>query len=137
MVYFVGVCRETTSYEWFHELIERIELDTVFKFRFYITGKMKPEQVANIYSLEMENQNASLYKDPITKLSTSTFYGRPDWNNVFEDILDGEDSKIENRKERIGVFYCGPNGLGDTIIEKIRLIEKNGIKVDFYREKFT
>lgn len=134
-VFFIGVCRETYSYEWFHELVHSIEQDNVneiFTFRFYVTGSLPTKQIANICAFEADYEAGALSStDPVTLLNSPTFYGRPVWQNIFDDIAKECSSK------RVGVFYCGPGILGDAIAKVCALKSNKILEFEFFQEKFT
>ena len=67
-------------------------------------------------------------EDVFTHLKTKTHMGRPDWNKLFEEIL-AKDSN--DKKKDIGVFFCGPKTMAETV-----KAECAKHKVTFYKEQF-
>lgn len=133
-VHFIGVCHDTNSYEWFHDLVHSIELEDtngLFDFRFHITGSLTLKQVANICAIEADYEAGALSStDPVTLLNTPTHYGRPMWQKIFHEITRG------NEHRRFGVFYCGPDILGCAIKRICFLKSNNSVQFDFFHEKF-
>lgn len=134
-VFFIGVCRDTYSYEWFHELVHSLEQDNfdgTFTFRFYVTGTLTNQQISNICAYEANFETGKLtVTDPVTLLNSPTYYGRPMWSSLFDEI------SYECTTNRIGVFYCGPGILGDAIDRICTLKSNKTLKFEYYREKFS
>lgn len=70
--------------------------------------------------------------DPITQLTSSTRYGRPDFASLFDRV-----AKETKRGARVGVFYCGPR-VGAVSVEKAmrRVNEKGEVQFVFRKERF-
>jgi hypothetical protein len=50
-------------------------------------------------------------RDLVTGLKTRTTAGRPNWDKVFQQLLD-------QNKGKVTVFYCGPPQLGKELKQK-------------------
>ncbi|KAL3897286.1 MAG: hypothetical protein SGCHY_003514, partial [Lobulomycetales sp.] len=115
-VYFIWVCRDYTAFEWFHDLILELETDAKASNRnfselldvsIYLTGKLGIDNVYNICVNEAEEGNRI---DTITGLESKTHFGRPDLDKVFGRLSQ------ENRAMDVGVFFCGPARLRDSLL---------------------
>ncbi|KOS18227.1 Superoxide-generating NADPH oxidase heavy chain subunit A [Escovopsis weberi] len=106
-VYFVWVCRDFGSFEWFQSLLSAIEaqdVDSRIEIHTYLTAKIKADDAANI----MLN-GADADRDAVTGLRSPTNFGRPNWDMLFRGIR-----KLHTPCEA-GVFFCGPKPLGDNL----------------------
>lgn len=125
-IFFVGICPDPHSYEWFHEFSREVEeADDRFSFRFYFTRPLSTQQIAHLY-VSLEEQQL----DPVTKLHTLTRFGRPKWSELFDEVA----LKCfgDKQPQRIGLFYCGPHTLGNVIKKESR---RGGF--EYHREKFN
>ena len=105
-VYFLWVCRDRQAFEWFQDLLQLIESDEriqgMIEINTYLTEKIKEDEMQNILLNEGMNADG---KDVITGLSSRTSYGRPNWDEIFEDV------SAKNPTTDVGVFLCGPKPL--------------------------
>ena len=58
----------------------------------------------NIYVSEVGAE-----RDAITSLRAPTHFGRPNWDRVFSGLVD------RHSETDIGVFFCGPQVLSNTL----------------------
>ncbi|KAJ2058464.1 hypothetical protein GGI17_005015 [Coemansia sp. S146] len=132
-VYFLWVCRDIQSLEWFQDLLVALDeedIGDVLEIRTYLTGQLNIDQIRNI----------ALYQDPdgpdaVTGLYRSpTYYGRPNFNSIFENI------GLTTPGSEIGVFFCGPKAMGRTIRKISRKWTNNfryaNTKFVFHKENF-
>ena len=74
------------------------------------------------------------HPDPTTKLAGRTNYGRPRWDLLLPRIAE------EQKNKSVGVFFCGPKPLGDTVKKHCRRINRDNLgnktEFSFYAEKF-
>ncbi|KAI8325800.1 hypothetical protein GQ54DRAFT_254126 [Martensiomyces pterosporus] len=132
-VYFLWVCRDVQSLEWFQDLLTALDEEDIgdlLETRTYLTGQLSIDHIRNI----------ALYHDPegpdaVTGLYRSpTYYGRPNFNRIFSDI------GMRNPNTNIGVFFCGPKPMGRTLRKLTRRWSKNlsstNTKFDFHKESF-
>ena len=106
-VYFVWVIRDFGTAEWFHSLLHAIEeQDTQnrIEISIYLTAKIKEDDMNNILV-----QDVGAERDAITSLRAPTHFGRPNWDRVFSSIAD------KHPETDIGVFFCGPSVLSNTL----------------------
>ncbi|XP_014235991.1 NADPH oxidase 5 [Trichogramma pretiosum] len=133
---FFWLNRSHRSFEWFVDLLTQLEIDqaeneskhrdedgktTVERFlemHMYVTSapaKTDMKAVALNMGLDLLFQKEKL--DFITGLKTRSKTGRPDWDEVFQELKN-------KQKGKITVFYCGPPQLG-------RILRKRCEKVGF------
>ncbi|CAB0028562.1 unnamed protein product [Trichogramma brassicae] len=133
---FFWLNRSQHSFEWFVDLLTQLEIDqaeneskhrdedgktTVERFlemHMYVTSapaKTDMKAVALNMGLDLLFQKEKL--DFITGLKTRSKTGRPDWDEVFQELKN-------KQKGKITVFYCGPPQLG-------RILRKRCEKVGF------
>lgn len=106
-VYFIWICRDFGSFEWFRSLLMAVEAQDVqhrIEIHTYLTAKIKADDATNIM---INDANAD--RDAITGLRSRTSFGRPNWDAVFKGIR-----KVHAPGE-VGVFFCGPKGLGSAL----------------------
>ncbi|KAI9504565.1 hypothetical protein GGI25_000775 [Coemansia spiralis] len=107
-LYFIWVCRETQSFEWFKDLLAALDEENtgeILEMRTYLTGQLSMDQIRNIaLSQDTDGPDAvtGLYRSP-------TYYGRPNFDKIFEEI------GMRNPLSDIGVFFCGSNGLAHDL----------------------
>ncbi|KAJ2235684.1 hypothetical protein H4R99_002353 [Coemansia sp. RSA 1722] len=107
-VYFIWVCRDIKSLEWFRDLLAALDAEDIghiIEIRTYLTGQLSVDHIRNI------SMNQDRYgPDAVTGLYRSpTYYGRPNFDKIFEDI------GRRNPDTDIGVFFCGSKQLGRKI----------------------
>ncbi|KAJ1812413.1 NADPH oxidase 3, partial [Coemansia sp. RSA 2599] len=132
-VYFLWVCRDIQSLEWFQDLLlalDEEDIGDILEIRTYLTGQLSVEQIRNI----------ALYQDPngpdaVTGLYRSpTYYGRPNFDTIFENI------GMRTPGADIGVFFCGPKPMGRTLRGLARKWTNNlshmGTAFNFHKENF-
>ncbi|KAJ2400828.1 hypothetical protein GGI23_001790 [Coemansia sp. RSA 2559] len=132
-VYLLWVCRDVQALEWFQDLLVALDeedIGDILEVRTYLTGQLSVDQIRNI----------ALYQDPngpdaVTGLYRSpTYYGRPNFNNIFEDI------GMRTPGADIGVFFCGPKPMSRTLRKISRKWTNNfkysGTNFVFHKENF-
>ncbi|KAJ3043889.1 hypothetical protein HDV00_003927 [Rhizophlyctis rosea] len=130
-VYFIWVCRDKEAFEWFQDLLSTLESENISNFleiHTYLTGNLKADEVKNIIMNDQEG-----VEDAITGLRSPTHYGRPNWDGIFKQV------QRVHRGEDIGVFFCGPKVLGDTLhknCNKWTEATEDGTKFFFNEENF-
>lgn len=115
-LHFVWLNRDQYSFEWFGELLARLESqDTrhLLDIHIYMTAG-RTDIAAGALSLARDVLHAERGTDLITGLRAKTKMGAPDW----EALLGG--IRNQHWPERVDVFYCGPEGLGDKIGQACR-----------------
>lgn len=128
-VYFFWICRDFESLAWFKSLllaIEEQDKTRQIEVRAHLTAKISHEDALNI-QLNYED------RDPITGLIAPTNFGRPNWDMIFRGI-----KKLHCPGEA-GVFFCGPNGLGNELALKCNQYSEpgaEGFEFHFGKENF-
>ena len=119
-VEFIWVCKDTTSFEWFQNLLSSLEQQSqdaasrpganseFLRIHTYLTQKLDADTAQNIV---LNSVGAAV--DPLTELKSRTNFGRPDFGKLFEGIREG----ILNRtylsglegdmRTNVGVYFCG------------------------------
>jgi len=106
-VYFVWICRDFQSFEWFQSLllaIEEQDLENFIEIHTYLTTKIALDDIENIAANDVGND-----RDAVTRLRAPTHYGRPNWDRIFTSIRD------KHTSTDVGVFFCGPKVLGHSL----------------------
>ncbi|KAI7825874.1 ferric reductase NAD binding domain-containing protein [Kickxella alabastrina] len=107
-MYFLWVCRDTRSLEWFRDLLAALDeedIGDVLEIRTYLTGPLSLNHICNITLNQSSNG-----PDAITGLYRSpTYYGRPNFDKIFEEI------GMRNPNTDIGLFVCGSKSLSSTV----------------------
>ncbi|XP_030845637.1 NADPH oxidase 5-like [Strongylocentrotus purpuratus] len=117
---FVWINRDQRSFEWFISLISTIELeqaeipaaDRFLDIHLYMTSALLPSDMKAIglhVALDLIHQKKN--RDTITGLKTRTQAGRPDWDEVFQNLK-------QQHKGKITVFFCGSPALGKILSTK-------------------
>ncbi|KAJ3117532.1 hypothetical protein HK098_006239 [Nowakowskiella sp. JEL0407] len=130
-VYFFWVNRDKEAFEWFHSLLATLEESVPTSFleiHVYLTGKLSVDDIQNI----VLNQDEAM--DPMTELRTRCHYGRPDWDRIFSGV-SAANSQVADLD--VGVFYCGPTQLAETLKKATLTATKKGnVKFTFRKEHF-
>ncbi|CAM4881287.1 unnamed protein product [Rotaria socialis] len=122
---FIWVTREQRSLEWFISLLAQMEIEqqrlrqisdkgSLLEFHLYVTSAQSQADLKalNIYlSLDLIGRENSTNCDAIDGLRQRTKHGRPDWDQVFTEL-------VCQKKGKISVFYCGPPSLSAELTRK-------------------
>ncbi|XP_078088682.1 NADPH oxidase 2-like [Mustelus asterias] len=132
-IYFYWLCRETSAFEWFADLLQSLELQMLergnsdfLSYNIYLTGW--DENQATHFAMHHEAQT-----DVITGLKQKTLYGRPNWEIEFKNIA------TKHPSTNVGVFLCGPQALAKTL-NKMSIAHSSadprGVHFIFNKENF-
>jgi len=125
-LYFHWLNRSQASYEWFQNLLIQAEEVLKDQFKLYIYLTSFNHNLTNIaMQIAVEEFYSAHGRDPFTQLHAITKPGRPNWSLVFSELL------ANHPNERIQIYYCGPQELGDDLQHHCY---KFGF--EFYRERF-
>ncbi|GAA6000613.1 hypothetical protein JCM10207_004576 [Rhodosporidiobolus poonsookiae] len=105
--YFFWVCRDYDSFEWLQSLLLALEaqdLDNNIEIHTYLTGRVKENDVQNIFANDVGGD-----VDALTGLRAPTHYGRPNWDRIFRTIAS------HHPNTDVGTFFCGPEPLSLTL----------------------
>ncbi|KNC81337.1 hypothetical protein SARC_06335 [Sphaeroforma arctica JP610] len=134
-VYFIWICRDRRSFEWFQDLIEALELQMVsqgmqafLQIDVYLTERIKHEEITNIVT------EGDASEDLLHGQHTKTHFGRPHWDKIFAE------TSTKHANEQVGVFFCGPKVLGKVLHTKCNeysdKIQHGGARYIFNEEVF-
>jgi len=147
-VEFIWVCRDTSSFEWFQNLLSSLEAQSAaaaegsgagpefLRIHTYLTQRLDVDQTTNIY---LNSVGANL--DPLTELRSRTNFGRPDFKKLFGAMREGirEGSymgDLKQSKADVGVYFCGPNTAAKDIKKAARSATGKGVRFGFWKERF-
>ncbi|GAA5835903.1 hypothetical protein JCM11251_006598 [Rhodosporidiobolus azoricus] len=153
-VHFIWIAKDTGSIGWFNALLRQLEeaqTDPSFlTLSLYLTQYLSPSLITNITihsTSPPTGEGQDL--DPVTRLSARTQYGRPDFGALFGAMREGieQGGWLPGRETRlrttVGVFYCGPDGLAQSLEEHTKRASaagsgsgEGGVKFTFVKEKF-
>jgi predicted ferric reductase len=127
-VHFYWMNRDTSSFEWFLDLLATLEKRCPFlEINLFFTGQItEAEEIRNIIYAENEGLDA------ITGLSSRTTFGRPNMDKIFADLA------TKYKGHRIGCFFCGPPVLSNLLYDKcVKYTDPNtGTKFIYHKENF-
>lgn len=132
-VYFYWINRDTESFAWFQSLLASLE-ETVSTRQLEIFSYITAQQaLGDIHNIILNDDQAF---DPVTELKTRTNYGRPEWTSIFQNIRSK--TTFRGRKDvfKIGVFFCGPKGLGKSLAKVCHDTSDDKIQFVFHKEHF-
>ncbi|KAI9564083.1 hypothetical protein GHT06_007821 [Daphnia sinensis] len=131
---FFWINRDQRSFEWFVDMLSQLEmeqtdvggvLDRFLDLHMYITSALKKTDMKAVgLQMAFDLLYAKEKRDLVTGLKTRTNAGRPNWDKVFQKILDEDKGKVT-------VFYCGPPQLAKELTKKC-----NDFGFDFRKEIF-
>ncbi|KAI9370860.1 FAD-binding domain-containing protein [Aspergillus egyptiacus] len=147
-VEFIWVCKDTTSFEWFQELLSSLEdqsaseaayqgISEFLRIHIYLTQRLDQDTTANIY---LNSVGGDL--DPLTELKSRTNFGRPDFKRLFTAMRKGlqDQSYISglhtHSRTEIGVYFCGPNVAARQIKAAAAASSTKDVKFKFWKEHF-
>jgi NAD(P)H-flavin reductase len=108
-VHFYWLNREQKAFEWFVELLSRIEAqdtNNLFDINLYLTGaQQKSDMKSSTLFVAMDLMHSQTQVDLITGLKSRTQTGRPDWEEIFQDVAQ------QHAPNKVDVYFCGPPGL--------------------------
>ncbi|MCJ1476352.1 NADPH oxidase 4 [Lambiella insularis] len=147
-VEFIWVCKDTSSFEWFQNLLSALEAQSLeaasqshesefLRIHTYLTQHIDADTQANIYL-----NSVGAHYDPLTELKSRTNFGRPDFKKLFEGLKEGlEDgnyiSGLDAKKGvDVGVYYCGPNVAAREIRKSCREVGDGNVRFRFWKEHF-
>lgn len=126
-VHFFWLNREPHSFEWFHDLLTRIEQTDqgrLVDIRIFMTSG-RGHITATFLNLARELLHQQGDPDLLTGLKSKTNMGRPDWQQELSEIAE------QHRPDPVEVFFCGPRGLGHQIRAVCRDLELPFREEDF------
>ncbi len=110
-VHFFWVNRDQYSFEWFRDLLARLEendKDGMLDIHMCMDGRGGGATALGV-ELAREVMHAAGRSDLITGLHTHTHVGPPDWEGMLAEVVSWHPN------EAVDVFFCGPPGLAIKI----------------------
>lgn len=108
-VHFYWLNREQKAFEWFVELLSRIEAEdtnNLFDINLYLTGaQASSDMKSSTLFVAMDLMHSQTQVDLITGLKVRTKTGRPDWDAIFRNVAK------QHAPDKVDVYFCGPPGL--------------------------
>jgi len=148
-VEFIWVCKEVSSFEWFHTLLSSLERQSqapgfnsastadFLRIHIYLTAKLDVDTAQNIV---LNSVGAEL--DPLTELRSRTNFGRPDFRRLFTAMRDGilDQTYISgleaSLRTNVGVYFCGPNVAARDVKLAARHASTEQVHFSFWKEHF-
>lgn len=105
-VYFHWLNRSQLSYEWFQKLLLQAEKTLGEHFRLHIHLTSLSHNLTNIaMQIAAGEFHRKHQRDPFTSLHAATNPGRPNWPELFAELVK------QHPGYPVNVYYCGPPGL--------------------------
>jgi NADPH oxidase len=152
-VEFFWICRDTSSFKWFHELLVSLEAqslgasdgmgDDFLRIHTYITKPMDLDSANNIVLNSVGTE-----KDALTELRSRTGYGRPNFKRLFTGMRDGiidqrympslgiPQVNSKGATTEVGVYFCGPSAASRDIKKACQMADCKEVKFKFWKEHF-
>lgn len=118
---FFWINRDQRSFEWFVHMLSQLEMEQAeigsalgrfLDLHMYITSALKKTDLKAVgLQMALELLYAKEKRDLVTGLKTRTNSGRPNWDKVFQKLVDEDKGKVT-------VFYCGPSQLAKELKKK-------------------
>ncbi|XP_046642950.1 NADPH oxidase 5-like isoform X1 [Daphnia pulicaria] len=131
---FFWINRDQRSFEWFVHVLSQLEMEQVemdsalgrfLDLHMYITSALKKTDLKAVgLQMALDLLYAEEKRDLVTGLKTRTNAGRPNWDKVFQKLVDED-------KGNVTVFYCGPPELSKVLKKKC-----NKFGFNFHKEIF-
>jgi len=144
-VEFIWICRDMSSFEWFHNLLKSLEKQSVnivggenfLRIHIYLTQKL---DINTAHNIVLNSIGTTL--DPLTQLRTGTQFGRPDFPKLFAAMREGivDQTYISGLeampKKEVGVYFCGPSSAARAIRRACRGASSKDVRFGFWKEHF-
>ncbi|EEP78645.1 hypothetical protein UREG_03491 [Uncinocarpus reesii 1704] len=145
-VEFIWICRDTSSFEWFHALLSSLEAQSAadsrsgqefLRIHTYLTQRFDQDTAANIMLNSVGQQ-----VDPLTELRTGTKFGRPDFKTFFSALRNGLVDQTympgldASLRTDVGVYFCGPNVAAKDIRKAAKECTTREVRFRFWKEHF-
>lgn len=149
-IYFYWITREQEALTWFTETMNQLsEMDTENRLEIHnYYSSIKDTKVIEPLQALQKFIHTTEGQDIVSGLTTKqmTHFGRPNWKGEFARIADNH-ARLERvqpigEKEEIGVFFCGPKPLGNTLHDECTSFNQNkdrrvkDVEFDFHSENF-
>ncbi|CAF1196565.1 unnamed protein product [Adineta ricciae] len=138
---FIWVNRDQKNFEWFLNLLRQFEQEQEYylasnsnekrflDIHLYFTEIKHDENIGNVpLDLVTKIWAQVAGQDIFTSLKSKTHIGRPKWEDLFSNLISGENASTAND---VDVFFCGPSTMAQTIRNHCATF-----RFRFYEEKF-
>ena len=136
---FFWICPSLDTFEWFGVLLKDLELEMktinkqdLLEYKLYLTRGWNLKEAKQIAT-----NDADPY-DLFTGLEAKTNYGRPNFEVYFKQIIEDKQQQLDlnNHKQQIGVFFCGPKNLSSELHKLCNKISNDKIQFLYNKENF-
>ncbi|XP_037379016.1 NADPH oxidase 4 isoform X6 [Talpa occidentalis] len=122
-LYFIWVCRDIQSFQWFADLL------CVLHNKFW--QENRPDYVNVQLYLSQTDGLQKIIGEKYEALNSRLFIGRPRWKLLFDEIAKC------NRGKTVGVFCCGPNSISKTLHKLSNRYNFYGTRFEYNKESFS
>jgi len=133
-VHFFWICREQSNFSWFSNNLRAIESnpathDSIEITTFFTSTHGRHDLRSMLLWFGINEGN---FGDMISGLHSKSYWGRPDFNAIFDHI-----NVLYNNKKNVGVFFCGPPALSDELSRLCKVHNgKNATTFIYFKERF-
>ena len=138
---FIWINRDQKNFEWFLNLLRQFEEEQetylasnpeekrFLDIRLYFTEVKLDQNIGNApLDLVTKVWAQIAGQDIFTSLKSRTRLGRPNWDEIFTELISGDNSATSND---VSVFFCGPPSMGNSVQRKCA-----AYRFRYYEEKF-
>lgn len=122
-LYFIWVCRNIQSFQWFADLL------SVLHNKFW--QENRPDYVNVQLYLSQTDGIQKIIGEKYQALNSRLFIGRPRWKLIFDEIAKC------NRGKTVGVFCCGPSSISKTLHKLSNHYNLYGTRFEYNKESFS
>eukprot|EP00111_Clytia_hemisphaerica_P005367 TCONS_00015513-protein len=126
-IYLIWVCRDIREFTWFLSLmndtikhLESIGMPDMLVVQLYVTREAK-----------LSADDPSMMDFKMQWFQKQLRHGRPKFDDILKEIA------INYYKQRIGVFFCGPNPLANILYQSCVKTKHRGNAFIFHKESFA
>ncbi|KAI9846625.1 MAG: hypothetical protein M1838_001224 [Thelocarpon superellum] len=149
-VEFIWVCKDTSSFEWFQNLLSSLEAQSLsaatipgvegpefLRIHTYLTQRLDQDTMQNIV---LNSVGTAL--DPLTELKSRTNFGRPNFKRLLGAMRDGilDQTYIGGLggtlRTNVGVYFCGPSSAARDIKKACGAATCQEVNFSFWKEHF-
>ncbi|XP_029412266.1 NADPH oxidase 4 isoform X2 [Nannospalax galili] len=122
-LYFIWVCRDIQSFQWFADLLCMLHNK--------LWQENRPDYVNIQLYLSQTDGIQTIIGEKYNTLNSRLFIGRPRWKLLFDEIAKC------NRGKTVGVFCCGPSSISKTLHSLSNQSNSYGTKFEYNKESFS
>ncbi|CAN0871103.1 Respiratory burst oxidase homolog protein F [Linum grandiflorum] len=135
--YLYWVTREQSSFDWFRDSLRDISTSNqnmkgVIEVNTYLTTAHEEGDARSaLITATQALHRAKTGTDMLSRYQGWTHFGRPNWFSIFSKLA------TRHKRERIGVFYCGPSAVGKELEELCtKFSTKTPTRFVFHKEHY-